>query len=128
MKLITKIIGATFVASLAFGTLSLTPIWTPNALAQVQGAKTIVDQAKSQGLVGEQLDGYIGFIRSDVSSKVRAAVNEINITRRSIYTKKAREKKVAVSDVAGLMGEKLIARAKSGEMVKIGDGQWHPAG
>ena len=128
MKLITKIIGSAFVASLAFGTISLTPIWTPNAVAQIQGAKAVVDQAKAQGLVGEQLDGYVGFVRADVSAQVRAAVNEINITRKSIYTKKAREKKVAVSDVAGLMGEKLIARAKSGEMVKLGDGQWHPAG
>ena len=128
MKFMTKIMASAFVATITIGTLSLSPVWAPSALAQTQSAKEIVDQAKTQGLVGEQLDGYVGFVSTGVSAKIRAAVNEINITRKSIYTKKAREKSVAISDVAGLMGEKLIARAPQGQMVKLGDGQWHPAG
>ena len=94
-------------------------------IAQSVDAKSVVESAKAQGLVGEQIDGYLGFVKSDVPQNIRAAVNEINIKRKSVYTKIARDKGVSVSDVAGLSGEKLIAKAKPGQFVKLADGNWH---
>ncbi|MCF6274180.1 MAG: YdbL family protein [Robiginitomaculum sp.] len=128
MKFSAKLISAAFAASIMVGTVALAPIWTPNAVAQTASAKTIVDQAKTRGIVGEKLNGYLGIVRTDASAEIRAAVNEINIKRKSIYTRLAREQKVGIADVAGLTGEKLIAKAKPGEMVMLGDGQWHVSG
>jgi len=135
MKISTKLIksafAASFTASMVAGMLSTVPLWTPSAFAQVAetiSAKTIVDQAKTDKLVGEKLNGYLGFIAPSVSTEVRDAVNEINIKRKSIYTRLAREQNVGVADVAGLTGEKLVAKAKPGEMIMLGDNQWSTTG
>ena len=135
MKISTKLIksafAASFTASMVAGMLSTVPLWTPSAFAQVAetiSAKTIVDQAKTDKLVGEKLNGYLGFVTSSVSTEVRDAVNEINIKRKSIYTRLAREQNVGVADVAGLTGEKLVAKAKPGEMIMLGDNQWSTTG
>jgi len=132
MKFVTKLMSAAFAASIMVGTLATVPVLTPSVFAQTSNAKAIVDQAKTDKLVGEKLNGYLDFVSIDasvdISSEVRAAVNEINIKRKSIYTRLAREQKVSISDVAGLTGEKLIAKAKPGEMVQLGDGQWHMSG
>ena len=128
MKFSNKIMSAAFAATLCVGAIAANPAFVSSAFAQVRSAKATVVQAKSDGLVGEQLDGYIGFVTADVSADVRAAVNEINIKRKSVYTRIAREKSVSVSDVAGISGEKLVAKAGTGEMVKLGDGNWRAAG
>ena len=133
MKISTKLMSAVFAASVMVGTMALVPVWTPNAIAQAASTQTastksIVDQAKTDKLVGEKLNGYLDFVTQDISAEVRAAVNEINIKRKSIYTRLAREQNVGVSDIAGLTGEKLIAKAKLGEMVMLGDNQWHVSG
>jgi len=132
-KLIKSAFAASFTASMVAGMLSTAPLLAPSAFAQVTetetvSAKTIVDQAKTDKLVGEKLNGYLGFIAPSVSTEVRAAVNEINIKRKSIYTRLAREQNVGVADVAGLTGEKLVAKAKPGEMIMLGDNQWRAAG
>jgi len=133
MKYSTKLISAAFAAFIMVGTIALAPVWAPNAMAQAAStqtasAKAIVDQAKTDKLVGEKLNGYLDFITPDVSAEIRAAVNEINIKRKSIYTRLAREQSVGVSDVAGLTGEKLVAKAKPNEMIMLGDNQWRTAG
>ncbi len=136
VKLMSPSLFAGLFAVLAVGIVSTTNLplggtayaQTSNAQissAQISNAKTVVEQAKAKGLVGEQIDGYLGFVKNDIPAQVRTAVNEINIKRKSVYTKIAREKGVSVSDVAGLSGEKLVAKAKPGTSVKLADGQWH---
>jgi len=132
MRFMQKTLSAVFVASLAFTGVATTTIFntifSTSAYAQTVSAKSRVDQAKAEGLVGEQLDGYIGFVTQDISADIRAAVNEINIKRKSIFTKTARAKKVSVATIAGLTGEKLTAKAKPGEKIKLGDGSWRVVG
>ena len=138
MKYSTRLISTAFAAFTMIGTIALVPAWAPNAMAQAANsqtastqaasAKSIVDQAKTDILVGEKLNGYLDFVTPDVSAEIRAAVNEINIKRKSIYTRLAREQSVGVSDVAGLTGEKLVAKAKPNEMIMLGDNQWRTAG
>ena len=125
LKASKTVVTALYVASLTLGTPLLFASASIGAHAQTLTAKSIVDAAKSQGMVGEQLDGYIGFVSTDVSEDVRAAVNEINIKRKSLYTRIARDKGVSVSDIAGLSGEQLVAKAAIGLFIKLGDGQWH---
>jgi len=128
MKFSTRFVSSVFAASVMVGATSLTPVWAQEVAVQAVSAKTIVDQAKADKLIGEKLTGYLDFVTQDVSAEIRAAVNEINIKRKSIYTNLASEQNVGVSVVAGLTGEKLVAKAKPGEMVKLADGQWHIVG
>ena len=54
-----------------------------NAYAQ---GTSIIGQAKSEGLIGEKADGYIGHRVSDVSDDVRREVSRVNLQRRAKYT------------------------------------------
>lgn len=120
-----KLIIAGLAASglLAGGAVALHTTGTNVAEAR-QSAKSIVDAAKTRGEVGEQIDGYLGVVSGSASADVRAAVNEINIGRKQVYTRLAREQNVRIEVVARLTGEKQIAKATSGEFVLGEDGQW----
>ena len=74
MKLSTKLMSAVFAASVMVGTIALAPVWTPDAVAQTASAKSIVDQAKTDQLVGEKLNGYLDFVAQDISAEICAAV------------------------------------------------------
>ena len=104
----------------AFTTLSSTP-----AVAQSQSAKSVIDGAKAKGVIGETIAGYLAETGSgSISAAERAAMNEINIGRKSIYTRKARAENLQVEVVAAVFGEKQIAKAKSGEKVMDSSGAW----
>jgi uncharacterized protein YdbL (DUF1318 family) len=124
MKLTKKTLSLLLGAVLVAGAVSAVQIMdAPIATAQAS-AKSVVDAAKANGEVGEQADGYLGLVSGNVSSGVRAAVNEINIRRKSVYTDLARQQSVSVEAVSQLMAEKLIAKSPSGTMVKDGNGNW----
>ena len=88
-----------------------------------QSAKSIVDAAKARGEVGEKINGYLEVV-SGAPSDVQDAVREINIGRKSLYTRLAREQGVETEVVAQLVGEKQIANAASGSYVMRADGRW----
>ena len=94
------------------------------AVAQTSNAKAVVDQAKRDGFVGERIDGYLGLVTGYASKEVQAAVNEINIRRKSVYTNLARSQNVSVDVVAALSGEKLVAKAAPGTNVMDASGVW----
>lgn len=124
MTFAKKLMTGIFVAGLAFGGIAASQMLAPTAVAQAGAAKQIVDSAKAQGTVGETIDGYLGVV-GGASADVQAAVNEINIRRKSVYTQLARSKNTSPDAVAAVSGEKLVAKAKSGSKVKLSDGQWH---
>ncbi|PHR59748.1 MAG: hypothetical protein COA43_08625 [Robiginitomaculum sp.] len=124
MKITHKMSKVAFGLALMFGTVIVSQTFAPVAYAQTQSAKSIVDKAKTDGLVGETLSGYLALVTSTASTSVKSAVNEINIRRKSVYTKHARATGESVSDVAGVSGEKLINKAKLGEKVKLANGVW----
>ena len=128
MKLFSKMIVAAFSVALLAGGLAVSNIMAPVAVAQIGAAKTIVDDAKTKGLVGETIDGYLELVEANVSAEIQSAMDEINIRRKSVYTKLAREKNTSPENVAGVSGEKLTAKAAPGEKVKLSDGQWHVVG
>jgi len=120
----TKIIAATFSATLLLGGMAMFGVTTPTAAAQVGAAKKIVDAAKAKGTVGETIDGYLALVSGSASAEVQAAVNEINIRRKSVYTSLARQKGTSPENVAGVSGEKLVAKAKPGEKIRLSGGAW----
>jgi uncharacterized protein len=83
--------------------------------------------ARSQGLVGEQPDGYLGFV-STPSSAIRALVEDLNIKRRAIYTERAAAQNATVEQYAFTTGCSLIAQTVAGEKYKAPDGSWQTRG
>jgi uncharacterized protein YdbL (DUF1318 family) len=98
------------------GALALVALLVPSAPA----AALDLGQAKSQGLVGERPDGYVGAVSSTPSAEVKALVAEVNAKRKSVYTDIARKRGTSVEAVAALAGQDLIAKAKPGEYVLKG--------
>lgn len=97
------------------------------AFAQASSAKAVVEQAKNSGKIGETISGYLDVVPgASLSSAEQNAMNEINIGRKSVYTRLAREQNVSVEVVAALTGEKQIAKQRSGKvMTETG---WKKAG
>ena len=97
---------------------------TGMALAQEAPAVT---QARAAGVVGEQLDGYLGFAKTP-SPDVKSGVDAINIKRRAIYSDIAAKQNATVQEVATARGcEQLATRVKQGEAYSAGAG-WQVKG
>jgi uncharacterized protein YdbL (DUF1318 family) len=79
-------------------------------------------QAKAAGLIGEQLDGYLGVVRPDAPSDVKALVNSINSQRRAEYERIAKKNGVSVDEVARITGQKVIQQAAPGHYVQTPSG------
>ncbi len=95
------------------------------SLMTAHAADPAIEQAKAQGIVGEQIDGYLGFPdASKASADLKRRVSENNAKRLSLYTELAQEKGQPVQVVARLTGEKQIASATPGEMFLGVSGAW----
>jgi len=125
MTLKTKILTSlSAVALLAGGLTAITLLGTSEpALAQTQSAKTIVDAAKARGTVGETPAGYLAIVGDETAAE-RNAMNEINIKRKALYTRKARAENLQVEVVAAIFGEKQIIKASPGHKIMSSNGAW----
>lgn len=68
--------------------------------ALAQAADPVVEDARSNGAVGEQADGYLGMVKPG-NADLKARVSQINIKRKAFYTDLAAKKGVTVSEVSG---------------------------
>lgn len=95
------------------------------ALAQdAAAAKVLVDAAKARGEVGEQADGFLGFVRPSTDTALRGAVAEINAGRAEVFRDAA--SKTGVTSVAAgqATAQQLFARIPAGQFYKPLDGDW----
>lgn len=81
-------------------------------------------EAKAQGLVGEQPDGYLGLVKGSASADVKAMMKRINAARRQEYQAIARRNGTELNVVEALAGKKAIERTPAGEYVKLPSGKW----
>ncbi len=88
----------------------------------VQAAALTLNDARTQGRVGETLSGYIAPVAQDADTL--ALVNRINAARAESYQKLADSNNLPVDEVAKMAGQKLVARAQPGEYVKGINGRW----
>lgn len=105
--------------------LSLALIFGGLAFAQAQGGgDPQIETARSAGVIGERIDGYLGVVGSADAEIVRK-VQDINNRRRALYEKTASETGTTVQQVARIAGEKQIAqRVKPGEYFMDESGAW----
>lgn len=96
----------------------------PAAAADIADAKAAVDAAKAQGLVGEQGDGYLGFVAGPADAAVSAAVNEINAGRAAVYRQTAGKTGVSPQAAGEAAATQLFAKMPPGQYYKPLGGGW----
>lgn len=73
--------------------------------------------AKKAGIIGEQANGYIGFVKA-APSDVKQLVASVNQKRKTRYQNIAKSKKIALSQVAKVGGEKAMSKTLKGNYIK----------
>lgn len=86
--------------------------------------KAVVDAAKAAGTVGEQADGYLGFVSGSADAATTAAVNAINAGRADVYAQTAAKSGTTREAAGQATGAQLIARTPAGQFIKPLDGGW----
>lgn len=83
-----------------------------------------LQEAKDQGLVGEQRDGYVGLVTGTAAAEVRDLVREVNEERRRRYEQIARDNGISVEQVAALAWERAVQATRPGHYVQDENGRW----
>ena len=83
-----------------------------------------IEAATSAGIVGVRVDGYLGLVKGSADPAIQRKVNEINVKRRALYERLARETGTTVEAVGIVTGEKQIAKARAGTYYMDANGQW----
>ena len=107
------------IVSIMLPTLLLGVLWLP-----LSGWGLTLEEAKSQGVVGEQPDGYLGVVQPGASAEVQALVNDVNQKRRQMYEDIARRNATKLAAVEMLAGKTAIDNTKPGNFVQGPSGQW----
>ena len=95
------------------------------AMAQ-QAGDPLISQARANGLIGEQADGFLGFVPgASISADLRGRVEQNNMQRRQLYTRRANERSVSVNEMAAAVAcEVFSSRIAVGEKYRNQGGQW----
>jgi uncharacterized protein YdbL (DUF1318 family) len=83
-----------------------------------------LQDAKAQGLLGEQPNGYLGLVKAGASAEVTTLMNHINAQRKQEYQSIAQRNHTELSVVEALAGKKAIERTPPGQYVRLPSGQW----
>jgi uncharacterized protein len=94
------------------------------AYAQSAGDKAAVDAAKARGLVGEQGDGYLGFVTPSTDAALAAAVAEINKGRGAVYRDTAMKTNVSPEAAGQATAQQLFTRLPAGQYFHPLNGNW----
>lgn len=78
-------------------------------------------QAKANGLVGEQTDGYLGVVKNEGNASEIAQL--INQARKQEYQKVSAESNVPLVEVQNKAGSKAQEKTPAGQYIKQ-QGQW----
>ena len=108
--------------AIAAGIMLASSAWAQN--------DNVLAQARAQGIVGEQADGFLGFPPgANVSADVRARVDQINIRRRAVYTERAAQRNVSINEMAAAVACEIFeGRIGVGERYRDEAGQWRTRG
>lgn len=95
------------------------------ASAQSANTKSVVDAAKAAGVVGEQADGFLGYVRETGDPALKAAVSEINAGRAQLYREAAARNGVTAEAAGAAAYTQVVqTRLKPGEFYRPAGGAW----
>lgn len=81
-----------------------------------------LNDAREQGLVGEQTDGWLGVVES--TPEVEALVKKVNEHRLGKYLQMSEKNGMTLDQVSVLAAEKSIKRTPEGQYIQNASGQW----
>jgi uncharacterized protein YdbL (DUF1318 family) len=110
----------------AFATVAIAAATLALATPAMGQAGDPLAQARAAGQIGEQTDGYLGFVPgASISADLRGRVEQNNIQRRQLYTRRATERSVSVNEMAAAVAcEVFERRIAVGERYRDEGGQW----
>lgn len=79
--------------------------------------------AKKAGYIGEQANGYIGYVKS-APADVKELVAEVNKKRNARYKKIAKAQKLSLSEVEKIGGQKAMDKTSAGNFIKPAGKGW----
>jgi uncharacterized protein YdbL (DUF1318 family) len=83
-----------------------------------------LDDAKSQGLVGERSNGYLGIVVNNPSGDVKALVADINSKRKQAYQESASSAGVELQIIELRIGQRLQQKTSGGQYIQTEGGAW----
>jgi len=94
------------------------------AIAQTPAQKAVVESAKASGVVGEQGDGFLGFVSGSNDATLAAAVGAINTGRAALYADTAAKTGVTADAAGQATARQLYGRIPAGQWYKPLGGSW----
>jgi len=83
-----------------------------------------LEAAKQAGLIGERLDGLVGFVTDTVPADLRSTVEQVNAQRMRRYNQVAQSNGTPLDSVQAVAGRQLIDRTPAGQYVLSASGRW----
>jgi hypothetical protein len=83
----------------------------------------LLEQAKKDGVVGEQVTGYLGLVTGNAPGDVRSAMDQVNSDRKALYQERAAKQGTDATTYAAVVGKNLVEREPKGNWVR-GQGGW----
>ena len=81
-----------------------------------------LQDAKQAGLVGEQVNGYLGAVKP--SNEVNTLVTTVNNKRIAKYQELATKHNITVKSVAARAAKKAMSMTAKGQFIESSPGQW----
>ncbi|MEO8812895.1 MAG: DUF1318 domain-containing protein [Caulobacteraceae bacterium] len=100
------------------------PAIAQGASGSLASAKAVVDAAKARGVVGEQGNGFLGFVTTSGDAELKASVAAINGGRAEAYRSVAARTEVSEVAAAQAAAQQIIARLPPGAYYRPTDGGW----
>lgn len=110
--------------ALMFVMAGLTAAVSGARAADLAAAKATVDQAKAQGVLGEQADGYIGMVTGAAPPDVVAAMQAINAGRSEAYAQTSQKTGVTPQAAGQATAVQLFEKVPAGQFIRPAGGGW----
>ena len=95
------------------------------AFAQSAAIKATIDTAKSAGIVGEQADGFLGFVTAAADPAIKAAVAETNAGRAALYSQAAAKNGVSPAAAGAAAFDTVVkGKLRPGDYSRPAGGGW----
>ena len=83
-----------------------------------------LQEAKNDGLLGEQRSGYIGLVVESAPAEAVTLARDVNNQRRELYQQIARQNNLTIEQVAALAFEKAVEATPPGQFLQNASGSW----
>jgi len=91
--------------------------------ARIKARLPVIDALKADGIIGENNRGYLEFIKNN-KSKEDVVISE-NQDRKKVYSAIAKQQGTTADLVGKRRAKQITERAKPGQWIQDGSGNWH---